>query len=153
MHAVCHEYFQAAGWQRFTRGKKLGTEYTAERIREWMVRSPKRRLMVRKESELIRQLIDLQNDSRIQKRGDVAHWTQQNHLKQAAKTLIFLMDNNLTFQAELISKSKELSAANAQTSGSIKALRKQYEQITAIKDKLYHEYRNLNQKVRQHETV
>lgn len=38
-----------------------------------MVRSPKRRLMVRKESELIRQLIDLQNDSRVQKRGGFAH--------------------------------------------------------------------------------
>lgn len=67
--------------------------------------------------------------------------------------MIFLMDNNLTFQAELISKSKELSATNARTSGSIKALPKQYEQITATKDKLYQEYRNLNQKVRQHETV
>lgn len=34
-----------------------------------------------------------------------------------------------------------------------KELRKQYEQITAEKDKLYQEYRKLNQKVRQHETV
>ena len=34
-----------------------------------------------------------------------------------------------------------------------KEMRKQYEQITAEKDKLYQEYRKLNQKVRQHETV
>jgi len=34
-----------------------------------------------------------------------------------------------------------------------KELRKQYEQITAEKDKLYQEYRKLNQKVRQYETV
>ena len=35
----------------------------------------------------------------------------------------------------------------------VRKLRKQYEQITAEKDKLYQEYRKLNQKVRQHETV
>lgn len=185
--------------------------------------SPKRGFTVRKESELIRQLIDLQNDSRVQESGGFDHWAKLNNLKQAAKTLNFLMDNNLTSHAELIAKIKELSAASEQAAGSIKELekklnhmavilkqlnayrqtrpvyeayqkakdkeefskqhqaeliiyeatvknlnalktdgkklppykelRKQYEQITAEKDKLYQEYRKLNQKVRQHETV
>ena len=215
--------FRAAGQQRFTRGKTLGTEYTEERIRERIAGSPKQGFTVRKESELIRQLIDLQNDSRVQESGGFAHWAKLNNLKQAAKTLNFLMDNNLTSHAELIAKIKELSAASEQAAGSIKELekklnhmavilkqlnayrqtrpvyeayqkakdkeefskqhqaeliiyeatvknlnalktdgkklppykelRKQYEQITAEKDKLYQEYRKLNQKVRQHETV
>ena len=47
--------FRAAGQQRFTRGKTLGTEYTEERIRERIAGSQKRGFTVRKESELIRQ--------------------------------------------------------------------------------------------------
>ena len=61
-------------------------------------------------------------------------------------------------QAELIIYEATVKNLNAlKTDGKklppYKELRKQYEQITAEKDKLYQEYRKLNQKVRQHETV
>ena len=140
--------FRATGQQRFTRGKTLGTEYTEERIRERIAGSPKRCFTVRKESELIRQLIDLQNDSRVQESGGFAHWAKLNNLKQAAKTLNFLMDNNLTSHAELIAKIKELSAASEQAAGSIKELEKKLNHMAVILKQL-NAYRQMRQSMRQ----
>lgn len=215
--------FRAVGQQRFTRGKTLGIEYTEERIKERISGSPKQNMRVCKESELIRQLIDLQNDSRAQQNGGFAHWAKLNNLKQAARTLNFLTENRLTSYEALITKINELSLSSEQAAGSIKELekklnqmamvmkqlnayrqtrpvyeacqkakdkdifyrqhqsemiiyeatiktlnalkadgrklppytelREQYTQISEEKDRLYQEYRKLQQKVKQHETV
>lgn len=215
--------FRAVGQQRFTREKTLGIEYTEERIKERISGSPKQNMRVCKESELIRQLIDLQNDSRAQQNGGFAHWAKLNNLKQAARTLNFLTENRLTSYEALITKINELSLSSEQAAGSIKELekklnqmamvmkqlnayrqtrpvyeayqkakdkdifyrqhqsemiiyeatiktlnalkadgrklppykelREQYTQISEEKDRLYQEYRKLQQKVKQHETV
>ena len=97
--------FRAPGQVRFTRSFRLGSNYTKEALQE---RSRNRggysaaaKKPVRHTGRKINLLIDIQAKMAAGKGGGYEHWAKVFNLKEAAKTLNFLIDNNLTDYDEL----------------------------------------------------
>jgi len=81
-------------------------EYTDERIKEriaGLVKAPIRRKtgQIKTDSGRINLLIDIQNNIKAQQSTGYAHWIKINNLKQAAKTLNYLTENNILQYTQL----------------------------------------------------
>ena len=98
--------FRAEGQERFTRAKTIGDNYTEERIKERIV--GKRGRILPTERKGISLIIDIQNSIKAQQSKGFEHWAKVNNLKQAAKTLTYLTENNLLQYSDLESKVAEL---------------------------------------------
>ena len=112
--------FRAEGQERFTRAKTIGDNYTEERIRERI--SGRRGRILPTERKGISLIIDIQNSIKAQQSEGFEHWAKVNNLKQAAKTLNYLTENNLLQYADLESKVAELRTAFSANSESLKAV-------------------------------
>ena len=100
--------FRAEGQERFTRAKTIGDNYAEEKIRE-RIRG-------------ISLIIDIQNSIKAQQSKGFEHWAKVNNLKQAAKTLNYLTENNLLQYSDLEGKVAELRTAYSANSESLKAV-------------------------------
>lgn len=115
--------FRAAGRERFIRGKTLGGYYTEDSIKERIAKNAIHR--PKKESRHINLIIDIQNCIKAQESKAYEHWVKINNLKQAAKTLNFLTENNITTYEDL-DKSSERTHKNFDSiSEKIKSVEKQ----------------------------
>ena len=85
--------FCAAGRERYMRSKTLGEDYTVEALKE--------RIAGKTRGKRINLIIDIQNCLKAQESKGYEHWAKINNLKQAAQTLNFLTENNLTDYADL----------------------------------------------------
>ena len=112
--------FRAEGQERFTRAKTIGDNYTEERIKERIAR--KRGRILPTERKGISLIIDIQNSIKAQQSKGFEHWAKVNNLKQAAKTLNYLTENNLLQYSDLESKVAELRSAFSANSESLKAV-------------------------------
>ena len=97
--------FRAPGQVRFTRSFRLGSDYTKEALQQ---RSRNRggysatdKKPVQRTGRKINLLIDIQTKMAAGKGGGYERWAKVFNLKEAAKTLNFLIDNNLTDYDEL----------------------------------------------------
>ena len=97
--------FRAPGWDRFTRSSKLGSDYTREALRE---RSTIRRghsagteKTIPHTGRKVNMLIDIQAKIAAGKGAGYERWAKIFNLKEAAKTLNFLVEHNLTDYDEL----------------------------------------------------
>ena len=112
--------FRAEGQERFTRAKTIGENYTEERIKERIQgRNPRKRQMQisRKGVSLI---IDIQNSIKAQESKGYEHWAKINNLKEAAKTLNYLTENNLLQYADLEKKVDNIHSSYARTGEELK---------------------------------
>ena len=112
--------FRAEGQERFTRSKTIGENYTEENIRERIKgRSPRKRQMQtgRKGISLI---IDIQNSIKAQESKGYEHWAKINNLKEAAKTINFLTENNLLQYSDLEAKVADIHSSFARTGDDLK---------------------------------
>ena len=103
--------FRAEGQERFTRAKTIGENYTEERIKERIQgHNPRKRQMqtTRKGVSLI---IDIQNSIKSQESKGYEHWAKINNLKEAAKTLNYLTENNLLQYADLEKKVEDIHSS------------------------------------------
>ena len=80
--------FCTDGRERYMRSKTLGPDYTVEAIKE--------RIAGKVKGKRISLIIDIQNCIKAQESKGYEHWAKINNLKQAAKTLNFLTENNIT---------------------------------------------------------
>lgn len=122
--------FRAEGQERFTRAKTIGDNYTEERIRERI--SGKRGRILPTERKGISLIIDIQNSIKAQQSKGFEHWAKVNNLKQAAKTLNYLTENNLLQYSDLEGKVAELRAAFSANSESLKAVEGRLREIQPL---------------------
>lgn len=85
--------FCTDGRERYMRSKTLGPDYTVEALKE--------RIAGKVKGKRISLIIDIQNCIKAQESKGYEHWAKINNLKQAAKTLNFLTENNITTYEEL----------------------------------------------------
>ena len=85
--------FCTDGRERYMRSKTLGPDYTVEALKE--------RIAGKVKGKRISLIIDIQNCIKARESKGYEHWAKINNLKQAAKTLNFLTENNITTYDEL----------------------------------------------------
>ncbi len=140
--------FRAPGQERFTRSKTLGEAYTVEAITERIAGTYRAKpKALRQEKAGISMLIDIQNSIKAAESKGYEQWAKIHNLKQAAKTLNFLTEHD-------ISEYEQLQAArNGGKLPDFKKLHTEYKELTEKKDKLYQEYGKLKKKVKQYDTI
>ena len=112
--------FRAEGQERFTRAKTIGENYTEERIKERIAgRNPRKRRM-QTERKGISLIIDIQNSIKAQESKGYEHWAKINNLKEAAKTLNYLTENNLLQYADLEAKAEDIHSSYDRTGKELK---------------------------------
>ena len=124
--------FRAEGQERFTRAKTIGENYTEERIKERIQgRNPRKRQMqtTRKGVSLI---IDIQNSIKAQESKGYEHWAKINNLKEAAKTLNYLTENNLLQYADLEKKVEDIHSSYARTGEELKRVEARLREVQPL---------------------
>ena len=102
--------FCTDGRERYMRSKTLGDDYTVEAIKG-RIAGRARKIIAPKTDRSINLIIDIQNCIKAQESKGYEHWAKINNLKQAAKTLNFLTENNITTYEDL-EKSAEQTHKN-----------------------------------------
>ena len=159
--------FRAPGQERFTRSCRLGADYTKEALRE---RSATRRgysaaakKPVQRTGQKINLLIDIQAKMAAGKGAGYERWAKIFNLKEAAKTLNFLIENGLTDYDELTSRAEQAGTRFDETSRRIKQLEarmaevaqlsQEYAALLAEKQERYAEYKELRQDMIDYRTM
>ena len=129
--------FRAPGWDRFTRSYKLGADYTKEALRE---RSTTRRgyaasakKPIQSTGRKINLLIDIQAKMAAGKGAGYERWAKVFNLKEAAKTLNFLIENDLTDYDELAARAGQAGARFDDVSRRIKQLEARMAEVAQLK--------------------
>ena len=124
--------FRAAGQERFTRAKTIGENYTEERIKERIAgRNPRKRRM-QIERKGISLIIDIQNSIKAKESKGYEHWAKINNLKEAAKTLNYLTENNLLQYADLEAKAEDIHSSYDRTSKELKGVEARLREIQPL---------------------
>jgi len=100
-----HLSIKAPGQERFIRCKSLGDDYTEDALQERLTgrrASPSRQKTTASASPQKQNfLIDIEAKIQEGYGGGFVHWAKLVNLKQAARSLMFLQENNLTDYTEL----------------------------------------------------
>ena len=124
--------FRATGQERFTRAKTIGENYTEERIKERIAgRNPRKRRM-QIERKGISLIIDIQNSIKAKESKGYEHWAKINNLKEAAKTLNYLTENNLLQYADLEAKAEDIHRSYDRTSKELKGVEARLREIQPL---------------------
>ena len=107
--------FRAEGQERFTRSKTIGENYTEERIRERIQGRNPRKLQRQNDRSSISLISRIQE--RITEVGSKGyeHKAKLTILKEAARTLNYLTENNLLQYADLEKKVEDVHSSYART--------------------------------------
>lgn len=121
--------FRAEGQERFTRAKTIGENYTEERIKERIQgRNPRKRQMQsgRKGISLIG---DIQERIKLIDSKGYEHKAKLTILKEAARTLNYLTENNLLQYADLEKKVEDVHGSYASTGEELKSVEARLREI------------------------
>ena len=124
--------FRAEGQERFTRSKTIGENYTEERIKERIAgRSPRRnrRQTVPKDISLIG---DIQERIRLIDSKGYEHKAKLTILKEAARTLNYLTDNNLLQYADLEKKVEDVHSSYDRTGKELKGVEARLREVQPL---------------------
>lgn len=114
--------FRAEGQERFTRSKTIGENYTEERIRERIQGRNPRKLQRQSDRSSISLISRIQE--RITEVGSKGYEykAKLTILKEAARTLNYLTENNLLQYADLEKKVEDVHSSYARTGEDLKAV-------------------------------
>ena len=114
--------FRAEGQERFTRSKTIGENYTEERIRERIQGRNPRKLQRQSDRSSISLISRIQE--RITEVGSKGyeHKAKLTILKEAARTLNYLTENNLLQYADLEKKVEDVHSSYSRTGENLKAV-------------------------------
>ena len=124
--------FRAEGQERFTRSKTIGENYTEERIKERIAgRTPRRsqRQTVPKGISLIG---DIQERIRLIDSKGYEHKAKLTILKEAARTLNYLTENNLLQYADLEKKVQDVHGSYDRTGKELKAVEARLREVQPL---------------------
>ena len=124
--------FRAKGQERFTRSKTIGENYTEERIKERIAgRTPRRnrRQTVPKGISLIG---DIQERIRLIDSKGYEYKAKLTILKEAARTLNYLTENNLLQYADLEKKVEDVHGSYDRTGKELKAVEARLREVQPL---------------------
>ena len=124
--------FRAEGQERFTRAKTIGENYTEERIKERLQgHNPRKRQMQigRKGISLIG---DIQERIKLIDSKGYEHKAKITILKEAARTLNYLTENNLLQYADLEKKVEDIHSSYARTGEELKSVEARLREVQPL---------------------
>ena len=124
--------FRAEGQERFTRAKTIGENYTEERIKERIQGHNPRKRQMQTGRKGISLIIDIQNSIKAQESKGYEHWAKINNLKEAAKTLNYLTENNLLQYADLERKVEDIHSSYTRTGEELKRVEARLREVQPL---------------------
>ena len=124
--------FRAEGQERFTRSKTIGENYTEERIKERIAgRTPRRsqRQTLQKGISLIG---DIQERIKLIDSKGYEHKAKLTILKEAARTLNYLAENNLLQYADLEKKVEDVHSSYDRTGKELKGVEARLREVQPL---------------------
>ena len=112
--------FRAEGRERFTRSKTIGENYTEERIKERIAGRTPRRSQRQTTPKGISLIGDIQERIRLIDSKGYEHKAKLTILKEAARTLNYLTENNLLQYADLEKKVEDVHGSYDRTGKELK---------------------------------
>ena len=123
---------RAPGQERFTRLKTLGADYTEEAIRERIEGRRTRAAKAPKRETGVSLLIDIENSIKAAQSRGYEQWAKIHNLKQAAKTLNFLTEHQISQYGELTARIAEIQTESEQAAESLKNAEKRLADMAVL---------------------
>lgn len=123
--------FRAAGQERFTRTKTLGEAYTVEAITERIAGTYRAKPKAMKQAG-VSLLIDIENSIKAAQSRGYEQWAKIHNLKQAAKTMNFLKEYDISDYEQLQSVILEVHTESEQTATTLKELEKRLLEVSLL---------------------
>ena len=124
--------FRAEGQERFTRSKTIGENYTEERIKERIAGRTPRRNRRQTTPKGISLIGDIQERIRLIDSKGYEHKAKLTILKEAARTLNYLTENNLLQYADLEKKVEDVHSAYDRTGKELKVVEARLREVQPL---------------------
>ena len=124
--------FRAEGQERFTRSKTIGENYTEERIKERIAGRTPRRSQRQTVPNGISLIGDIQQRIRLIDSKGYEYKAKLTILKEAARTLNYLTENNLLQYAELEKKVEDVHGSYDRTGKELKAVEARLREVQPL---------------------
>ena len=124
--------FRAEGQERFTRSKTIGENYTEERIKERIAGRTPRRSQRQTTPKGISLIGDIQERIRLIDSKGYEHNAKLTILKEAARTLNYLTDNNLLQYADLEKKVEDVHSSYDRTGKELKGVEARLREVQPL---------------------
>ena len=123
---------RAPGQERFTRLKTLGADYTEEAIRERIEGRRTRTAKAPKAECGVSLLIDIENSIKAAQSRGYEQWAKIHNLKQAAKTLNFLTEHQISRYEDLTAKITEIQTESDKAGDALKEVEKRLADMAVL---------------------
>ena len=123
---------RAPGQERFTRLKTLGADYTEEAIRERIEGRRTRTAKAPKTERGVSLLIDIENSIKAAQSRGYEQWAKIHNLKQAAKTLNFLSEHQISQYEDLTAKIEEVQTESEKAGDALKGMEKRLADMAVL---------------------
>ena len=124
--------FRAEGQERFTRSKIIGENYTEERIKERIAGRTPRKSQRQTTPKGISLIGDIQERIRLIDSKGYEHKAKLAILKEAARTLNYLTDNNLLQYADLEKKVEDVHSSYDRTGKELKVVEARLREVQPL---------------------
>lgn len=124
--------FRAEGQERFTRSKTIGENYTEERIKERIAGRTPRRRQRQATPKGISLIGDIQERIRLIDSKGYEHKAKLTILKEAARTLNYLTENNLLQYADLEKKVEDVHSSYDRTGKELKGVEARLREVQPL---------------------
>ena len=124
--------FRAKGQERFTRSKTIGENYTEERIKERIAGRTPRRSQRQTTPKGISLIGDIQERIRLIDSKGYEHKAKLTILKEAARTLNYLTENNLLQYADLEKKVEDVHSSYDRTGKEVKGVEARLREVQPL---------------------
>ena len=124
--------FRAEGQERFTRSKTIGENYTEERIKERIAGRTPRRSQRQTMQKGISLIGDIQERIRLIDSKGYEHKAKLTILKEAARTLNYLTENNLLQYADLEKKVEDVHSSYDRTGKELKGVEARLREVQPL---------------------
>ncbi len=124
--------FRAEGQERFTRSKTIGENYTEERIKERIAGRTPRRNRRQTTPKGISLIGDIQERIRLIDSKGYEHKAKLTILKEAARTLNYLTENNLLQYSDLEKKVEDVHSSYDRTGKELKGVEARLREVQPL---------------------
>ena len=124
--------FRAKGQERFTRSKTIGENYTEERIKERIAGRTPRRSQRQTTPKVISLIGDIQERIRLIDSKGYEYKAKLTILKEAARTLNYLTENNLLQYADLEKKVEDVHSSYDRTGKELKGVEARLREVQPL---------------------
>lgn len=124
--------FRAEGQERFTRSKTIGENYTEERVKERIAGRTPRKSQRQTTPKGISLIGDIQERIRLIDSKGYEHKAKLTILKEAARTLNYLTENNLLQYADLEKKVEDVHSSYDRTGKELKGVEARLREVQPL---------------------